>query len=116
MAKTKKAAPEAEVKLETQIKALRKRAENRDYTAAEVKDLAAWKKELGGLRFIRLATKRVPVALAKIKNVAGLAGKNYSCTQAQADYIVKQLADAVSELKQAFTGGTKSATAFQLPE
>lgn len=115
MAKTKKQAP-AEAKLDEQLKSIKARAKDRDYTDAEEKQIASLKKELGALRFVRLAVKRVPAAIAKIKNVAGLSGKAYSCTQAQADYIIGQLETAVKDLKQSFMGGTKVKSGFQLPE
>lgn len=116
MAKTKKPAPAAETNLQNSIKAIRNKAKDRDFSDSEKKQLEDLKKQLGGLRFMRLATKRVPVAVAKIKNVAALAGKSYSCTQAQADYIIGAMESAVKEMKSAFSGGTKSSNAFQLPQ
>lgn len=108
--------PEAEAKLEAQLKAIKERAKDREYTDAEEKQIATLKKELGGLRFVRLAIKRVPAAVAKIRNIGGLAGKNYSCTRAQADYVVAALKDAIAQLEKAFAGDVKTASSFQLPQ
>ena len=71
MARKESKFPE-ENKLVEQMKALRKRAEGRDYSASEEKQMDTWRDELNDMRFRRLATARVNKTLRMVSLLGNL--------------------------------------------
>lgn len=58
-------------------------------------------------KFKRLANKRVPAALEKIKLIENLSNtNNYEYSKEEADQIIKALNKSVSNLKQSFNQTT----------
>lgn len=58
-------------------------------------------------KFKRLANKRVPAALEKIKLIENLSNKNnYEYSKKEADEIIKALNKSVNNLKQSFNQTT----------
>jgi len=71
--------------------------------------------ELGRLRFLRIANKRIPKALKMIEGIEGLGKASYTRTEEQNKAIVKALQDAVERVELALTGGKASSGGFVLP-
>lgn len=95
-----------ENKLAEQIKAIRKKAEGREMTAAEENQLTALKSNLQAMQFKRMAISRVNKTLHGIGLIGNL-GK-YKPTAEQVDKMQKAFQDALTE---SFTRlrGTKAA-------
>jgi hypothetical protein len=118
MAKKPSKYPE-EVRIADLIAGIRDKADkaDRDYTDAETKQIGDLKRQLGGMKFMRLAEKRVNAALKQIGNVAGLAAKSYIYTPVQAKSVVDAMANAVNSAKSAFDApGSKSKSMFSLKD
>lgn len=106
-----------EMRLASLIKDTRDKAKksNRDLTEAESSKIADYKRQLGSLKFKRLAEKRVGAALKQINNVAALAGKSYTSTPGQQKEIIDALVASVEGVNTAFSAPqAKAKKVFQL--
>lgn len=70
---------------------------------------------LGKMKFVRIANKRIPKALAAIKGVRNLAGKTYVKTAVQIKAICDALENEVKALRAALGGVKESKGGFSLP-
>lgn len=70
---------------------------------------------LGKMKFVRIANKRIPKALAAIKGVRNLAGKAYVKTADQIKAICDALENEVKALRAALGGVKESKEGFSLP-
>jgi len=115
MAKKPSKYPE-EQRLSDLIKSTRDSASD-PITDGQAKKISDLKKQLGGMKFQRLVTKRVIAALKQIGNVGALAGKSYSYTTAQATEVTDALAGAVEAVHAAFANpAKKNAPVFKLSQ
>jgi sensor domain CHASE-containing protein len=80
------------------------------------KQLADLRSQLGQEKFVRIANKRVPKALAAIEGIGNLAGVNYRSTDAQVQAIVKAFTAAVAHMAQKLSGKKEEVAGFQLPQ
>lgn len=72
-------------------------------------------KEPKDAKFFRLAVKRVPAAIKRIRHVANLANKNqYAYTDEHADKIILALENELMALSNAFKGEKEPAEAWTL--
>lgn len=117
MATTKRKAvqPANEKALADKIEALKKQIGDKTPTAKQKDDLAGLRKELGVLRFVRIANKRIPKTLKAISGIANLAGAGYVKTDVQVKAIVKALRAEVDEVERKLTGKKESVAGFSLP-
>lgn len=100
----KKSYPE-EQRLAALTKDIRDKAKkaNRETTEAEDAKIAEYKRQLGSMKFKRLAEKRVGAALKQIRNVGSLAAKSYTSTPGQVKEVVDALVKAVENVNSAFS-------------
>lgn len=115
MAKESKA-PAGEQKIADQITALKKQIGDKEATATQKKQLADWRNELGKMRFVRIANKRVPKVLKGIIGIANLSGVGYVSTPEQQKAIIAALNQAVAGVEQKLAGVKKEETGFSLPQ
>lgn len=84
-------------------------------TAAKKKVRAAIDpNETSESRFRRLGAARTSKALKAIRAISKLTGKAYTRTSAQEDSILKAIDAAVTEVRDAFAGKSKSGGGFSL--
>lgn len=97
-----------EQRIEQQLEALSKKAAarpNKEATETERKEASELRKQLGALKFVRLAKQRGAKAVAALRNLAKLNGRTYTRSQEQVDKIGAQL---TAEVKAAITALTPS--------
>lgn len=109
--KGKTALPKDEQALTDKITKL---AANKNPSEAQKKEIKELRSELAGLRFIRLAPKRVKRAISTINAVGKLTGNGYRYTKENADKISKALADAINNVVRKFNGQKENAEEFTL--
>jgi hypothetical protein len=114
---TKKKAelPAAELQAANAVAAFKKKYEGKDLTEAQKKEYADLRDTLGKLKFVRIANKRVPKALAAVKGIANLAGAGYVKNAAQVKAICDALDQAAKDVRGKLSGEKQSAAGFVLP-
>lgn len=70
---------------------------------------------LGKLKFVRIANKRVPRAVAAIEGIGNLSGKQYVKSEKQIKAICDRLDEAVKGVRQALMGTKETESGFVLP-
>ena len=117
MARQAKAQPQEEVKIQTEIEAIKSRAEKakRELSDGEKSQIKSLREALGKLRFVRIGNKRIPNALRAVAAIGNLTGANYVSTEAQQKAIVDALRAAVDTLETKLAGKKQTTTGFVLP-
>lgn len=82
---------------------------------AQKETLAKMRAEFGGLKFVRIANKRIPRVIAGIRGIKNLSGRAYTKTKEQVDAICTALEQEVAAMRAALSGEKKSDVGFQLP-
>ena len=96
------------------VAAIQKAIGDKTPTDKQKADLKAAKETLAGLKFIRIANKRIPKALKAITQIGALSGAGYMSTDSQRSAIKQALEQAVSDAMQKLSGQKQAAPGFQL--
>lgn len=119
MANAKKAKKPAlspeETKAQATLDAFNKQHEGKTLTDDQKKHRQALKDVVGRMRFVRIANKRVPKALAVLEGIGNLSGPGYVKTDAQVKAICDALDVAVKSTRSKLSGTKEAATGFVLP-
>lgn len=108
-----------EQKIEQQMKPLQdKKKSGKDLTDNETEQLSSLRKELGALRFVRIAKQRGAKAVAMLENIGKLGSAQYVRTDEQVAKIKANLSNALNsamaKLAPSAKGEAKKAAAFDL--
>ena len=117
--KARKAAPEAETKIIAQTVALKSKIEHQKdgkATDAQTAELKQLRSQLGTLKFKRMGTARITKAVKAIHALGNLAGPAYTKTEAQIEFTIKQLTDAVANVKAKLGGQKTATTSVEMPD
>lgn len=89
--------------------------EGKTLTDAQKKEKKELQRALGVLRFVRIANKRVPRAVAAVEGIANLGAASYVKSDAQVKAIVARLKAAVTVVENALSGAKATSESFTVP-
>lgn len=114
--KAKAELPVAEKTAADALTAFNKRYEGKTLTDMQKTEKKALQSNLGKLRFVRIANKRLPKALASIGGLSNLAGAGYVKSEAQVKAICNALDDACKDVRSKLSGTKATAAGIVIPE
>jgi hypothetical protein len=116
MAKAKKKVelPAKEAAAVAALEKFVKAHEGKTLTDAQKKEKKALRETVSGLKFVRIANKRLPRVLGAVGAIGNLG--SYAHNEAQTKAIVTALKDAVAEVDAKLSGKKQAAQGFQLPD
>lgn len=104
-----------ELKAQEALTKFTKAHEGKTLTDAQKKEKAELVSDLGKLKFVRIANKRFPRAVAAIRGIKNLSGKSYVKSAAQVEAICTTLENEVKALRDALSGTKAQSAGFVVP-